>query len=81
MNSNFFDLFNKVRKDRQNNVTCYSAVEGVEITSLIDELIKENTYKEDYLANGSLLLWHPVDYEVLMHELKTINEELKKIIK
>ena len=81
LDSEFVDLFNRVRKERQNNVTCYSAVEGMEITSLIDDLIKEDTYKEDYLTNGYLLLWDKIEYEVIINGLKEINEELKKIIK
>ena len=81
LDSNFVDLFNNVRKDRQNNVTCYSAFDGMEITSLIDELIKEDTFKEDYLKNGYALEWNPIEYEVIINGLKEINEELKKIIK
>ncbi len=53
----------------------------MEITSLIDELIKEDTFKEDYLKNGYALEWNPIEYEVIINGLKEINEELKKIIK
>ena len=81
LDDEFLKLFIKVRDERRKNETCYSAKEGQILTNLIDELILEDTYKDDYINNGSLLLWEKVTYEEVIESLKGINEKLKIILK
>ena len=73
INDNLKLLFNQVRKDRKVHYACLSAQDGVDIVSLLKEIVDKNIYKNDYENITMALLFEKVDY-------KTAIETLNKII-
>jgi predicted nucleotidyltransferase component of viral defense system len=62
INKNFKNLVKEVRILRQGNKYCYSTAEGQNMQTLLDEIIKKDTYKKDYETNLSFLLFEKISY-------------------
>ena len=65
-------LINEVREDRKHNKLCISAQDGVDVPSLLKEIIDTDFYKKDYEESTSKLLMKPVPYEESIKSLQTI---------
>lgn len=57
---------------RQGKVFCPSAAKGVNLNQLIQQIIAEETYKQDYRTITEDLLFEAVSYEQAVETLKTI---------
>ena len=65
-------LIDDVREDRKHNKLCISAQDGVDVPSLLKEIIDTDFYKKDYEESTSKLLMKPVPYEESIKSLQTI---------
>lgn len=77
LDDDFLNLFYKIRECRINLETCYSAKEEMVVSSLIDDLIKNNTYKADYNLKTFPLLYDRVTYEKCIASLRLIVDFLR----
>ena len=66
------ELAKAVKSERQNNKTCLSAQEYVQMNKLLDEIILKDAYKTDYEDVTESLLFEQVDYSKAIEALKTI---------
>lgn len=73
-------LANEVAEERKNHRNCLSAHEGVEINSLLKEIIEKQIYKDDYDNITVDLLFEKVDYNTAIQALIQITDSglLKK---
>lgn len=78
LDDSFIELFKKVKEYREKLETCYSAKEGKKVSTLLMELIKENTYQKDYKEKTYNLLYDHIRYEECLDSIKHISEFLKE---
>ena len=78
LDGSFIELFKKVKEYREKLETCYSAKEGKKVSTLLMELIKENTYQKDYKEKTYNLLYDRIRYEECLDSIKHISEFLKE---
>lgn len=78
LNSEIINIFNKVKEYRINLDTCYSVKEDKSISSLIEDLINENTYLADYNLKTFPLLYDRTKYDDCVPSLKRIASFLKE---
>lgn len=78
LDESFIELFKKVKEYREKLDTCYSAKEGKKVSTLLMELIKENTYQKDYKEKTYNLLYDHIKYEECLDSIKHISEFLKE---
>lgn len=71
-------LFDTVRKQRKVAHGCRSAQDGVNIPSVLDVLIKEESYCDDYENITAPLLFEEVTYEEAVAHLMAIAEFVRK---
>ena len=71
----FCSLIARVRKERSGHKACLSAQENVKIDHLLNEIISQNSFKEDYQNKTLPLLFKPVAYEEVITVIKTIIEK------
>jgi predicted nucleotidyltransferase component of viral defense system len=62
-------LAKEVAEERKNHRNCVSAHEGIEINSLLKEIIAKNVYKPDYDNITTALLFEKVDYNTAIQAL------------
>ena len=67
-------LVKQVRKMRSQRSTCPSAAQGVDIPSLLREIIEKEFYKDDYSEITTYFQRHTVSYENAIDAVKTIAE-------
>ena len=72
INDSLKDLFEVVRKERSGHDACLSAQEGVNLKDLLQKIIDENTYKNDYETITTGLLFEKVPYETAISALQKI---------
>ena len=72
------NLFDEVKRYRQNLETCYSAKEGMSISSLMMDLIEEKTYQKDYNEKTFPLLYDHVKYETAIESITKVALFLKQ---
>lgn len=72
----FVELFLKVREYRKSLDTCLSSKEGMVVSTLLLELIEQDTYKKDYNSKTFPLLYDHVKYEDCLHSIKKIADFL-----
>ena len=77
LDDKLIELFNKVKAYRVNQETCYSAKEGIIVSSVLYELIKGNTYLSDYNLKTLPLVYDHVKYEEAILSVKQIADFLK----
>lgn len=62
LNDSFLDLFDEVKIIRQKISVCYSAKEGIKLSDILDEILRQKSYKNDYEQITSILLYEIVEY-------------------
>lgn len=72
INDSLRDLFKNVRKERSGHDACLSAQEGVNLKDLLQKIIDENAYKNDYETITTGLLFEKVPYETTIGALQKI---------
>lgn len=72
MNSVFFEIYEKVRVDRQKNKTCLSAMNGVDMISLLSKIVTSQIFKNDYNSITESLLFERIDYNVAIRGIETV---------
>lgn len=66
------ELFEIVRKERSGHAACLSAQEGVRFKDLLQKIIDENSYKNDYETITKGLLFEKIPYETVIGALQKI---------
>lgn len=78
LNKDFLSLFLRVREYRQKLETCLSSKDDQVVSSLLEELIKEDTYRTDYYDKTYPLLYDQVRYEECIPSIQRIADYLKQ---
>jgi len=63
-----------VREDRKSNKTCLSAQDGVDMQTLLQKIIEEDTFKKDYEDITMRLLTKPVTYSEAIQAIAKVIE-------
>ena len=66
------NLAANVREERKPHEQCHSAKDGVDMNSLLREIIEKDAYKQDYENVTLKLLFEPVAYETAIKTLQKI---------
>ncbi len=72
INDELKELFRYVREDRKSHPACLSAQDGVDIKSLLKEIIDKDIYKKDYELITTTLLFKKIAYEDVIHIIEKI---------
>lgn len=72
INDSVKELFELVRKERSRHAACLSAQEGVNLKDLLQKIIDESAYKNDYEAITAGLLFEKISYETAIGALQKI---------
>lgn len=78
LDENLITLFNEVRKYRITNETCYSVQGNNKLHILFNNLIKEETFKNDFNKVTSPLLYDNTTYSEINNSLLTISNFLEQ---
>ena len=74
LNDDLKTLIKSVREDRQKHDSCPSSFDGVNINSLLQEIIDTSFYKFDYHTSTIQLLIKPISYETAITSINEIIE-------
>lgn len=77
LNDEIINVFNKVKSYRVNLDTCYSVKEDKPISKILEELIEEQTYLDDYNELTYTLLYDHVTYDECVPSILKIAKFLK----
>ena len=77
LNDEIINIFNKVKSYRVNLDTCYSVKEDRPISSILEELIQEQTYLKDYNELTYPLLYDHITYDECVPSILKIAMFLK----
>ena len=72
LEENFKNLVNEVRSIRAQSPICPSALPDVNVPQLLEQIITEKAYKNDYDTLTTQLLEESIPYEVAINALKDI---------
>ena len=72
INNELKQLAVEVREERKRHKVCLSAQDGVDIKSLLKEIIDKDVYKSDYESITSSLLFEEVEYRAAVRALQII---------
>ena len=72
-------LFDKVRLQRKSSHGCFSAQDDVDIPSVLEAMIKEDAYRDDYENVTAHLLFEAVPYEAAARSILLIAEFARTI--
>ena len=72
INDSVKELFELVRKERSRHAACLSAQEGVNLKDLLQKIIDESAYKNDYEAITAGLLFEKISYVTAIGALQKI---------
>lgn len=72
LDENFKNLVNEVRSIRAQSPICPSALPDVNVSQLLEQIITEKAYKNDYDTLTTQLLEKSIPYEVAINALKDI---------
>lgn len=72
IDSDLAALMKDVREERKHHKTCLSAQDGVDLQSLLREIIRKDVYKKDFEEITSSLLFEKVDYKTVIEALGVI---------
>ena len=78
LNDELVDIFKEVREYRKKIPVCKSAKEGLYLWKILDEIIENNVFKEDYEKMTFHLLYDHVDYQTCLVSLKNLQTFLKQ---
>lgn len=70
INDTLKELYKVVRKERSEHVACLSAQDGIDLKALLQTIISQDVYKEDYESITSGLLFEKVSYTTAIQTLK-----------
>ena len=73
-NENFRELVKEVRAVRAQSVVCPSALPEADVPELLEKIIKERAYKQDYDSLTTQLLEENVPYDTVIAALKKVAE-------
>ena len=76
LNEDIVLLFKQVKEYRKNNPICLSAKDNVDISNILDEIITNDAYKEDYNNQTARLLYESYPYSKCIESLKQIRKLL-----
>lgn len=76
MDENFRELMRDVREDRKASPVCVSAQDEVDISAVLQQIIKENAYRSDYNNLTTQLLEEPIAYETVIDSLRQVATQL-----
>lgn len=76
MNDDFFELFERVRQDRESDGTCVSAAKDFSVSSTLKEIIKTDAYKSDYNRVTAGMIMDKTTYNDAIKTLKTVANKL-----
>ena len=68
------ELVNEVRSERKENPLCISAQDGVNVSSMLLDIIKTNAYKSDYEKITETMMHTLLPYEDAINAIKIISE-------
>ena len=71
----FRHLVAEVRDVRKESTVCLSAQNGIDIPSVLNEIISKEIYKNDYQSLTDSLLEEKVSYETAIHALRRISAD------
>lgn len=71
-------LIENVKKYRKDLQTCYSAKDGMSLSSILMDLIKEKTYQKDYNEKTFPLLYDHIKYETVIESIEKVAMFLKQ---
>ena len=71
---NFKELVKEVRAVREQSVICPSALLEADVPELLEKIIKEKAYKQDYDSLTTQLLEETVPYDTVIATLKKVAE-------
>ncbi len=72
LNTSMKELVQSVRKERQPHVNCHSAKDGIDMNALLQEIVDNAVYKQDYEDITSKILFENVPYETAVAALRKI---------
>ncbi|MBE6133558.1 MAG: nucleotidyl transferase AbiEii/AbiGii toxin family protein [Erysipelotrichaceae bacterium] len=78
LNDGLKQLFEEVNEYRKQIKICITAKQGIKLYTVLEKLIEENSYKDDYADKTYLLLYEKVSYNECIIALKEILEFLKE---
>ena len=73
-NENFRELVKEVRAVRAQSVVCPSALPEADVPELLEKIIREKAYKQDYNSLTKQLLEENVPYDTVITALKKVSE-------
>lgn len=76
LDENFRELMRDVREDRKASPVCVSAQDEVDISAVLQQIIKENAYRSDYNNLTTQLLEEPIAYETVIDSLRQVATQL-----
>lgn len=76
LNEHFMELMQNVRTDRKPSPVCVSAQDGVNMPSILFQIISSNAYRSDYNNLTTQLLEEPIPYEKVIDSLRLVAEQL-----
>ena len=76
LNDSFLDLLNQVKLVRKKLRVCYSARDGIVLSNIINEIIKQESYKDDYENVTYTLLYERIKYSECEKSLIKIRDFL-----
>ena len=77
-NAEFYELFNRVRQERQNNKFCISSQPGIILTEILQQIITERYYEQDFLRITTHLSTENINYQQTIDTLAIIINRLKQ---
>lgn len=72
INDSLKELFELVREERSHHAMCLSAQEGINLKQLLQKIIDENAYKNDYNTITANILFEDLPYETAIGALQEI---------
>ena len=72
INNELRELVKDVYEERKGHQNCHSAKDGIDMNSLLQEIIDKEIYKKDYQDITEKILFDKVGYEAAVKALKTV---------
>ena len=76
LNEEVVVLFKQVKEYRKGNLVCLSAQDGVNLGDVLDEIINNDAFKDDYNNQTTRLLYELYPYSKCIDSLKQIRKFL-----
>lgn len=79
LDENLITLFHEVRAERKTNKTCLSSQDGQNLANLLQRVVNENTFENDYEMITKSLLFEDVSYEQTICGLERLISFLSQV--